>query len=104
MSDEENKMTPQATPAWMQTQAEKAESLAPKSKRTRRTRAQMAEARASDPPPAVAAAIEDTRDAVAADLNAIRPRPRPEIEFIRRHHPTFIAIVALAISCAAYAR
>lgn len=101
MSDEEKTPT-NSTPGWMQSQATP-ETVAPKSKRTRRTKAQMAEARASSPPAAVAAA-EDTRDAVVADIEGVEMRPRPEIEFIRRHHPLFIAIVALLVACAAYAK
>lgn len=89
-------------PAWLASQQPAAESTAPKSRRPRRTKAQMAEARATIAPPDIATtmAAEDTAKAIAVDLSrALGPRSR--IEFIRRHHPTFIACAALALATAA---
>jgi hypothetical protein len=104
VSDEENKMTPQATPAWMQSQNAKPESTPPKSRRPRRTKAQMAEARAAAlgtesiiPASAVDQISDDTVRVRAVE------RARPS-EIVRSYLPTAIALVALALAVAAHVR
>lgn len=102
MSDEESKDTPAvAVPAWVNSQPAK-ESTPPKAKRTRRTKAQMAEARASTPPVAgVVVAVDDHTVAPAPEEKSMAYTPK---SYAATYLPIVISLIALACAVHAHLR
>lgn len=96
MSDEKETTPSNATPAWMQSQPPKAESTPPTSKRKRRTKAQMAEARAAKL--GTESIIPQSEVEEIAD-DTVRLRDAVDVRYPSRSYmPTMISTAALVLS------
>lgn len=102
MSDEEN--TTPASPAWMQTQAPKVETEKPsKSRRPRRTKAQMAESRA--PIAGTVVEIVDNETVTPCiDYETAHSEPISAHDLVRAYGPLAVSVLALITAVTALLR
>ncbi len=106
MTDQDND-TPPASPSWMQSQEPKVAEFKPaKPRKSRRTKAQMAESRASAPPIAgvVVAVDDDTVRVAPTDYETVHHETYTARDLARDYGPLAVGVLALIVAIAALLR